>query len=206
MKLVLTWIQWCWKWTQARILVENFWYTLIEMGWEFRKIINTWSELWLKLKEIMDNWYQVPWDLWIEVMTQAILNNLDKENVVFDAFIRNEWNKEIFDRILPDYKVLFFDLPIEKAKSRILGRMFDHVTWETFPSGTLINPKNWNKLVKRDDDKDEASILKRIEAFEELTLPIVEIQKKENKVIQINADQSIEDVSFELLSKLWLEK
>jgi hypothetical protein len=61
-------------------------------------------------------------------MTQAILNNLDKENVVFDAFIRNEWNKEIFDRILPDYKVLFFDLPIEKAKSRILGRMFDHVT------------------------------------------------------------------------------
>jgi adenylate kinase family enzyme len=34
-------------------------------------------------------------------------------------------------------------------------------------------------LVKRDDDKDELAVLKRIQEYEEKTLPIVELQKIE---------------------------
>jgi hypothetical protein len=53
-------------------------------------------------------------------MEDAIKNNIEKENVVFDAFVRNDRNKEIFDRLLPDYKVVFFDLSKEKALGRLL--------------------------------------------------------------------------------------
>jgi adenylate kinase family enzyme len=63
-------------------------------------------------------------------------------NIIFDAFVRNERNKEIFDTLLPDYKVVFFNLPKEKSIERLLGRMYDNETQETFPSGVLINPKN----------------------------------------------------------------
>ncbi len=203
MKLVFTWIQGCWKWTHWRILVEKYWYTLIEMGWEFRKIIASWSELWIKLKEIMDNWYQVSWELWTKIMEEAIKNNIEKENVVFDAFVRNDRNKEIFDRLLPDYKVVFFDLSKEKALGRLLWRVYDTETWETFPSGTVVNPKTWNKLIKRWDD-NEAWILKRIDEFVTKTLPIVKIQEQEWRVIKINSDQSIENVSKEVISKLGL--
>lgn len=204
MKLVFTWIQGCWKWTQARLLVEKYGFTLLEMWWEFRKIISSWTSLWKELKEIMDAWFQVPWELWIKVMETAIKNNLNSENIVYDAFVRNTRNKEIFDRLLPEYKVIFFELSIDKAKNRLLGRMYDEKTWETFPTWTIVNPITWDKLVKRNDDKDESAILKRIEEFENKTLPIVELQKKEGRVITINADQNIESVFKELVTKLWL--
>mgnify|MGYP003397900940 CR=1 FL=1 len=204
MKLVFTWIQGCWKWTQARLLVEKYGFTLLEMWQELRKIISSWTSLWKELKEIMDAWFQVPWELWIKVMETAIENNLNSENIVYDAFVRNTWNKEIFDRLLPEYKVIFFELSIDKAKNRLLGRMYDEKTWETFPTWTIVNPISWDKLVKRNDDKDENAILKRIEEFENKTLPIVELQKNENRVITINADQNIESVFKELVTKLWL--
>ena len=53
-------------------------------------------------------------------MKGAIDNYKEKENIIFDAFIRLEWNKGLFDKYLPEYKVVFFDLPIEKAKERLL--------------------------------------------------------------------------------------
>jgi len=48
-------------------------------------------------------------------MENVLLEQTD-ENIIFDGFIRNDWNKEIFDRLLPDYKVLFFELSVDKAK------------------------------------------------------------------------------------------
>ncbi|MDD3794004.1 MAG: nucleoside monophosphate kinase [Candidatus Gracilibacteria bacterium] len=204
MKLVFTGIQGCGKGTQARLLVEKYGFTLLEMGGEFRKIINSGTELGNEIKKIIDAGFQVPGELGIKVMETAINNNLNNENIVYDAFVRNEWNKEIFDRLLPDYKVIFFELPIEKAKNRLLGRMYDEKTGETFPSGTTINPVSGDKLIKRNDDKDEGAILNRISEFESKTLPIVELQKNENRVITVNADQAIENVFKELITKLGL--
>ena len=203
MKLVLTGIQWCWKWTQARKLVENYGFTLVEMGAEFRKIIASQSELWRKLKEVMDAWYQVPGELWIQVMEEAVKNHLHIENVIFDAFVRNDWNKEIFDKMLPEYKVIFFELSTEKAKERLLGRMYDKETWETFPAGTQLNPKNWNILVKRADDEEQA-INERIRLFYEKTMPIVDLYRQEWKVIEINAKWSIDEIALRLKESLGL--
>ena len=202
MKIVFTGIQWCGKGTQARLLVEKYGFTLLEMGNEFRALVVSWTELWNQVKDIINSWAQVDAELGKKIM-ESVVAKQTAENIIFDGFIRNDWNKEIFDRMLPDYKVLFFDLSIEKAKTRLLGRMFDPKTGETFVSGTTHNPVSWEKLIKRDDDKDESAILKRISEYEQKTLPIVAIQQQENKIIQINADQSIDDVHAEIISQLW---
>lgn len=204
MKIVFTGIQGCGKGTQARLLVENYGYTIVEMGWEFRKILASGSELAVELKEIMDSGQQVNQKLGWEVMRQAIKNQTS-DKIIFDGFIRNDWNKEIFDEVLPEYKVVFFNLWVEKAKLRLLWRMFDPKTGETFMAGLTINPKTGDTLVKRDDDKDETAILKRISEYEEKTLPIVEIQKKEDKIISINADGSIDEVHSQIINALWLK-
>lgn len=203
MKIVFTWIQGCWKWTQARILVENYGFKLLEMWNEFRKLVASWTELWNKVKSIIDSGAQVDADLGKEIMENVLLS-IEWEKIIFDGFIRNDWNKEIFDRVMPEYKVLFFNLDVEVAKQRLLGRMFDPKTWETFTSGTIKNPKTWDSLVKRDDDKDEAAILKRISEYETKTLPIVEIQKTEWKVIEINAFGTIDEVSENIKKALGL--
>lgn len=203
MKLVFTGIQGCGKGTQGRLLKEKYGYEIVEMWGELRKVIASGSELGKKLKEVMDAGYLVSDELGAEVMKGAIENNEDKENVIFDAFIRLPWNKEVFDSYLSDYKVVFFDLSEEKAKQRLLGRMYNPTTGETFPFGTEADPKTGENLVKRKDD-NEASILKRIEEYVNQTLPIVENQRQEGRVIDINADQAIEKVFADLEDKLAL--
>ncbi len=203
MKLVFAWIQWCGKWTQARILEEKFAFKILEMWWEFRKVVASGTELWEEIKEIINSWAQVNAELGRKVMERAILEN-DFEDIIYDWFIRNSWNTEVFDALVPDYKIVFFELSVEKAKERLLWRMYDPKTWETFPFSTKINPKTWNKLIKREDDKDEKAILKRISEYEEKTLPIIKERIKTWNVIVIDADQSIEKVSKDLIWKLGL--
>jgi len=202
MKLVFTWIQWCWKWTQARLLVEKYWYTLLEMWQELRNISNSWSEIWNKLKDILESGSLVSPEFVWEVMKE-IINKQTNENLILDWFVRNLWNKKSIEELIPDYKVVFFELSKEKAIERLIWRMYDPITWETFPSWTKNNPNNWNELIKRADD-NEAWILKRIDEFMNNTLPTAKVQEQEWKVIKVNADQSIENVWKELINKLWL--
>lgn len=208
MKLVFTGIQGCGKGTQARLLVENYGFKLLEMWGEFRRVIASGSELGKKIQEQYDRGDQISPDLGVAVMEDAVKNvieNHKEENVIFDAFIRNDWNKEIFDRLLPDYEVLLFQLSEEKAKQRLLGRMFNPKTGETFMSGTTVDPKTWEELIQRADDNEEG-ILKRIDLYNEVTLPIVRQQRKEGKVLEVNADQSVEKVFEDLVEKLKIQK
>jgi adenylate kinase len=200
MKLMFVWIQWSWKWTQWRLLEEKYWFKILEMWWEFRRVIKSWTELWNKLKKILDSWNQVWDDLGKEVMKAAILDNKE-ENIIYDWFLRNEWNKEIIDELIPEYKIVFFDLDEETAKGRLLWRMYDKETGETFMSGTLINPKNWNTLIKRADD-EETAIEKRIRLFFDVTMPVIESYNW--NIIKINAKWNIEEIHDRIIKELWL--
>ncbi|MDD3302808.1 MAG: nucleoside monophosphate kinase, partial [Candidatus Gracilibacteria bacterium] len=137
-----------------------------------------------------------------EVMKE-IINKQTNENLILDGFVRNLGNKKSIEELIPDYKVVFFELSKEKAIERLIGRMYDPITGDTFQSGTKTNPNNGNELIKRADD-NEAGILKRIDEFMNNTLPTTKVQEKEGKVIKVNADQSIENVGKELINKLGL--
>jgi len=202
MKLVFTWIQGCGKWTQARLLVEKFWFTLLEMWQELRKIASSETELWKRVKQTIDSWALVTPEVVWEIMNEVITSQTN-ENLILDWFVRNEWNKKSLEEITMDYKVVFFELSKEKAIDRLLWRMYDPITWETFLSWTLENPVTWTKLEKRKDD-NEASILKRIDEFMINTLPTALKQETEWKVIRINANQDVDSVFKELVTKLWL--
>lgn len=204
MKLAFVWIQWCGKWTQGRILAERYWFKVLELWTEFRNIIKSWSELGEKIKELVNNWMQVTEELWREVMEKILTENTD-ENIIYDGFVRNKWNLEVFNNFVEDYKVVLFEIDLNKAKNRLYSRMYDLETWETFPWDMTVNPKNWNKLVKRDDDKDLEAIKRRFSEYIEKTLPVVEAQQKQGIVYEINADQEIEKVTEELERKLWLK-
>lgn len=202
MKLVFTWIQGCWKGTQARILVENYGYTLLEMGQCLRDIASSWTDLWNKVKETIESGALVTPDIVWEIMKET-LEKQTNQKLILDGFIRNQGNKISLEAITTDYKVIFFELSKEKAIDRLLGRMFNPKTGETFPSHIKIDPLTWEELIKRKDD-NESSILKRIDEFLNQTLPTVNSQREEWKIIDINADQSVEEVSKEIKEKLGL--
>jgi len=81
--------------------------------------------------------------------------------------------------------------------------MFNPKTGETFMTGMTIDPKTWDDLIQRADDNEDG-ILKRIDLYNDVTLPIVRIQRQEWRVLEVNADQAVEEVFAELESILEL--
>jgi len=202
MKLVFIWIQGSGKWTQWKILQEKFGFNIFETGWALRKLAKENSELWKKVKETIEAWKQVSPEL-IEDILIDFINNSNSEKIIFDGLVRNAWNKATADKILWDYKVVFFDLPREIAEKRLLGRKYNPKTGETFLSSFNYDPKTWDKLEVRKDDNED-SIKQRINEFFDKTMPVVEEYKKEWKLIEIDANNCIEWVTKELIEKLGL--
>ena len=203
MQLVFIWIQGSGKGTQARILREKYGFEIFETGWVLRKLAKQDSELWRLIKETIEAGKQVTPEI-IEMILEDFITNSESENIIFDGLVRNEWNKQTADRKLDkNYKVVYFDLPEQEAMKRLLGRMYNPKTGETFPAGTEIDPKTGDKLIKRSDDEENA-IRQRIKEFYEKTMPVVQQYEKEGRLIKINANQPIEEVTKEIITKLGL--
>ncbi len=203
MQLVFIWIQGSGKGTQARILAEKYGFSIFETWGQLRKLAKEDTELWRLIKTTIEAGKQVTPDI-IEMILEDFIKTSKSDNIIFDGLVRNMWNKQTADKMLSkDYKVVYFDLPENEAIKRLLGRMYNPKTWETFPAWTEFDPKTGDKLVKRSDDEENA-IKQRIKDFYEKTLPVVELYEKEWKLIKINANQPIESVTQEIVDKLWL--
>jgi adenylate kinase len=204
MKLVFIWIQGSWKWTQARLLEEKYDFKLFESWSALRDIANENSELWKTVKETIEAWNHVSPEIVEDIMVDILNNKSDWKNTIFDWFVRNVWNKQSADKVLWEYKVVLFELSEEKARERLLWRMYNPKTSQTFKSWTLIDPETWDKLEKRADDNEDA-IVKRIELYVDKALPLVSEYRKMWNLIEVNADQSVENVFSELVEKLNLK-
>ena len=199
MHIVFIWIQGSWKWTQSRILQEEKWFKSFETGQALRNITKQDTDLWKLVKQTIETGKQVTPDI-VEDILKDYIKTVDTDDIIFDGLVRNIWNKETADKILEKwYKVVFFDLDEKEAMKRLLWRKYNPKTWETFMGWIEIDPKTWDKLVKRSDD-EENSIKQRIKEFYDKTLPVVDLYEKEWKLIKINANQSVDKVTNEILS------
>lgn len=203
MKIILLWIQWSGKWTQWNILSKKFWFKIFEAWQELRDLANEESELWEKIKKTI-NWGNL---VDIKTIWLIIKNFLEKhpneKNIIFDWVPRNLEQKDLIDEIVKDYKVVVFELSKEKVNQRVLWRMHNPKTWESFYWWILVDPKTWDKLERRKDDNTE-TVKKRINNYFESTFPVIEKYEKEWNLIRINAEQSVEEVNKELITKLGL--
>ena len=203
MKLVFIWIQGSWKWTQARLLEEKYDFKLFESWTALRNIANEDSELWRSVKKTIEAWNHVSPEIVEDIMLDILENKSDWKNTIFDGFVRNVWNKESADKVLWEYTVVLFQLSEEKARERLLWRMYNPKTAQTFKAWTTVDPETWDKLEKRADDNEDA-IVKRINLYIEKALPLVTEYRKTWKMLEVNADQSVGDVFKQLVEKLWL--
>jgi len=204
MKLVFIWIQGSGKWTQARILEDRYDFKLFESWTALRNIAAEDSELWKNVKNIIEAWDHVSPEIVENIMIDILENKSDWKNTIFDGFVRNIWNKESADKVLWDYTVVLFQLSEEKARERLLWRMYNAKTGETFKAWTLVDPESWDNLEKRADDNEEA-IIKRIDLYIEKALPLITEYRKTWKLLEVNADQPVEDVFMQLEQKLGLK-
>ncbi len=195
MNIILVWIQWSGKWTQARKIVEKYWYSFFEMWQKLRNF----SELDLPestdVKNYLSDWKLVPIELIWKILIHYL--NIHKDvSVLFDWIPRTPDQKDMFDLIVKDYIIIFLDLNKLDAIERLSWRRIDPVTWESFWPEFIqdINPKTGNQLIIRDDDKPEA-VSKRVDTFYQNTLPLLALWAAEwKKVYKIDASKTVEEV------------
>jgi len=181
--LVLFGVQGSGKGTQAKLLAEKFNYKIFETGAELRKIAKENSSLGIEIKETINSGNLVSSDH-IKRLIEDFLEKNKDQKIIFDGFPRNNEQLETFLEIVKvsnlDFKAVIFELSKEKSIERLLKRA---------------------EIENREDDTQEV-IEKRISIFYNDTLPVIEKIKENYEVIEIDADQSIENIHEELIKQL----
>ncbi len=181
------------KGTQAKILIDYLKekdperrVLYVETGQRFRDLITEASFTSQRTKEIIEKGGLLPEFLPIWIWSEYFVKHVSgDEHMVLDGLSRRVHEAPIVDSAMKFYGrenpiVISIEVSKEWAKDRLLER-------------------------ERGDDKAE-QIEKRLEWFEHNVLPAMEYFKNnENyKFISINGEQSIEEVSKEIMSKIGL--
>jgi adenylate kinase len=206
MDIILAWMQGSWKWTQWKLISQKFWHKIFETWKELRKLRDSWSELWNKIKERIDNWHLVDTVLIMEIVQDFLKNTSEFDNVIFDWLPRNLEQYNAFHKVMKanwrHARLFHIALSKEDALKRLLWRF--ECTWVDTTNNPLITKeecrKLWWSIKIRDDDTEEA-INKRLDIFFSETLPIIEQYKDLWKYFEINWIQSVNKV-FEEIEKI----
>lgn len=180
MDLLLFGMQGSGKGTQAQILTERYGLKVFEMGGELRAMVQSGSELGNRIKGIIEVGNLVD-DATIMEIVEAFLAGLPADQpVLFDGIPRTmaqaDQLLELLKRHGREVKALYLEISKQKAVERMLSR-------------------------GRQDDTQEI-IEKRIGLFLEQTVPVIERFRQQGQLIEIDGEQSVEQVTEEIVAKV----
>lgn len=206
MYIVLAWIQWSGKWTQWKILEKKYNFKIFDTWGHIREIARENTELWRKVKSRIDTGNLVPIEILQNILHNFLKNQTSDTNIIFDGVPRNLAQKDFFDSTVWDFKIIYLNLPKSEAENRVLWRKICFSCQSTFPKNyehKFCDKCSWKIWVRVDDSDDEA-LKKRIDIFVNETIPVIEAYRKEGKVIDIDANLDIADITNKIETELWL--
>ncbi|MBW7954188.1 nucleoside monophosphate kinase [Candidatus Gracilibacteria bacterium] len=206
MKIILAGIQGSGKGTQGKILEKKYNFKIFDTGAHIREISKENSEIGREVKELIDAGRLVPINILEKVFKNFLDNQSSDVNIVFDGIPRNLEQKEFFDRIVDDFKVIHLKLDKKEAENRVIGRKICFSCQTTYPKtyDHKFCERCSGKIGVRVDDSDDKALQKRIDIFVNETLPVINLYKEEGKVIEIDATKDISKVSEEIEEVLGL--
>lgn len=201
-------IQGAGKGTQGKILTEKTGAAYFETGGELRRLSAEDSDLGRKVKSIIDAGHLVPNEVVMEIVANFCTTVAQgAPSVIFDGIPRNKIQSDTFEALLNGlnrpYTGVYFELTRENAENRLLKRRLCSKCKTIYPA-MYANPtceKCGGELVTRADDNADA-IRTRIEIFYKETLPVIEEWASREKMIRVNGQGTIEEVSADMFKKL----
>lgn len=176
--LIFFGIQGSGKGTQAERVAAYFDLNIFEMGAELRSIAQEESDLGKKVSAIMSAGELVSDDVVMDIVERFLGNISADTHVLFDGIPRTMIQAQMLGTLLHTHKRsevgIYIELPEEVALERLLLR-------------------------KRADDTEEG-IKKRFENYYSATLPVINHYREENRLITINGNQGIDEVTAEILN------
>jgi adenylate kinase len=173
------------KGTQAKRIAEEYGVPHISTGDMFRAAIATQTALGKQVEPLLAAGKLVPDEITIALIRERLAEPDAADGFVLDGYPRNLAQAEALDEMLGEIgrgldAILFFDLPDEVARKRLLKRASEE---------------------NRPDDTPEV-IAERLRTYHEQTELIVEHYRVTGRLVPLHADRSIDEVWLEIQDAL----
>lgn len=201
------------KGTQAKVIAAKSGATHISTGDMLREAVAKETETGLKAKEFMSKGELVPDDVVVGIVKDKLIS--DKiQDFILDGFPRTIPQARALDAMLeelgmPVEKVINLNINHQVIVNRLCNRRVCLNCGETYH---LVNnpPKVAGKcnacnsdLVHRSDDQPEA-ITNRLDQYDKKTAPLIEFYKAQGKIIDVDAEGSIDEIRNNIFKALGL--
>lgn len=200
------------KGTQAKIVANQSGLAHISSGDLFRENIKNHTELGQLAENFINKGELVPDDLTIAMIKDRITRSDCESGAILDGFPRTpvqaDAAKIMLNEIGEDIDIVpFITAPDEILIERLSGR------WTCRKSGhifhTVFNPPlkegvcdiDGSELYQRDDDKVE-TVKNRIQVYLRRTSPLIAYYREQGKLVEVQGNQAIEEVTRDLLDVL----
>lgn len=196
------------KGTQGRLLAERFGIAYLSTGARLRREVEEASELGLRAKAFLDANQYVPDDLAIELVK------------VWAERHPNGWLLDGFPRSIPQaeallnfpanpnhespypFKVIHLTVPVSELRKRVTTRRECIACGASTTSEHEVCPKcGSSELEARADDSTEG-LEKRLQAYENLTVPALEFLRARTEVITIDGLGSRDEIAARITKQL----
>ena len=195
------------KGTQGKILAERYGLRVFDMGSELRHMIESATPLGEKIKEIVESGNLVDDNSIMDIVENFLKSLTAKQSVLFDGIPRTITQAERLLVLLKAHErdsfALLVKISEEEAVKRLTQRRVCSGCKEIYPA--FYNGEECAKcggvLVTRKDDSNLDSIMQRLKNYEKETKPVIDHFYSIDRLIQVDGEQSIPDVTEEMIDK-----
>ena len=187
-KYVVSGPQGCGKGTQSELLYRDYDFVHISIGEIFRRHVRNHTKLAARIRRISEQGLLVPDEIVEEVVRKRLEEHDWNYGFVLDGFPRTQRQAEyLFENWNLD-KVIYLDIPEEVVSRRVMHR---------------AKVGDGSGFTKRVDDDPEV-LTTRLREYHEKTRPLLDLYRKKEMLITIDANRPIPQIYEEIRLRLGL--
>ncbi len=200
------------KGTQAKRLAGRLNLPHISSGDLFREHLRGETELGLKAKSYIDRGDLVPDDVTIAMVRDRLERPDCEQGAILDGFPRTPAQAGGLEEILGSLGsglngVLYIDVGEPELFKRLTGRRVceahGHIYHKDFnpPEVEGVCDIDGSRLIQREDDK-KGTVRNRIQVYWKQTAPLIEYYRDEGLLMEVNGEQSMDEVTEDMLAAI----
>jgi len=197
------------KGTQAKRLSTALELPHISSGDLFRENLKNGTPIGDEAQKYLSRGELVPDEITIEMIEESLGQAEVGSGAILDGFPRTTRQADALESMAGGSvrAAIHVEVPIERLVERMSGRRVCRQGGHVYhvrhnpPKESGLCDEDGSELFQRDDDKPE-TVRRRLKVYEEQTEPLIEYYRERSLLIEINGDQSIDNVTEDILSSL----
>ncbi len=207
MDIILFGMQGSGKGTQGKILAEKYDLKIFEMGGALREMIASGTELGNKIKATVEAGQLVSDEIIMQVVEAFLSHQPQAQGLLFDGIPRTLVQANALLELLKTHGREAFGINIKIAEDEAVKRLTSRRVCnkcKTIHPGFYEGDKCkecGGELYTRTDDSNLESIQNRLDSFKKETMPLIESFNDRDRLIEVDGEQDIDDVTTEMHEK-----